>query len=145
MPWYLILKAIVDYLKIAKVADCIKMGYPEAESNGMDKDGYTVVYVGRSHETNRNIYHGGEGTVTLEVGAYVNDNGKDFDTGYEKLSALESKVQEQIEEWASQDMPVKEIEIMEVQIDETAGNPYIARPTLGSFMALTAKWSKRTL
>lgn len=146
MPWYLILKSLYDYLLAANLADIMALGIPEAGSVGLEKAGQTAIYVARNHESNQDVYHGGTGKVTLEVGFFINDEGStDFANGYLLLSNLEKAAQTVIETWASQDMPCDTVEVIKVEINEAGGNPYCARPVIGSYLSITIDWSLRAL
>lgn len=143
MPWYLILKSLYDYLTEAHVADVIKLGIPEA--NSVMTESGAVVYLSRDSEINPNIYHGGEGSVNLELGFFVTDSDPDFGLGYKKLSDLEKAVQVELESWAAQDMPVAAVEVMHVSVNAAGGNVYCERPIIGSYLNIKIDWSLRTL
>ena len=143
MPWYLIIKSLYEYLKAANVADVLIIGIPEAGSIVLDEE-KTVLYLARVEESELNIYHGGEGQATIELGFFTASQDPDMSKGYEILNNVELKTQKVLEEWAAQAVPVEGMDTMRIRIGAAGGNPYVERPVIGSFIDLQVDWSLRT-
>lgn len=141
--WYPIITSIKNYLNSldTPIADSVVLGLPEARP----EVGKSVVYLCRLDEEYPDVYHGGEGSVNIEIGCFLTYTGTDMGDGYSALDALEQKLRDSVFAWANQSMPTDNPEIMQVSVVKSGGQPFEERPTIGSFMEFRIDWSKRTL
>lgn len=144
MPWKTLLDSLYDYIKLHSAADYVKKGLPEDVS--IVKNNETLVGIARGTEQWHSAYDGGDGEVTLYLNFCTRNDSPDMDDSYDALDALEKDVVDVIRAWAEQDTPAGEtIDVMQVQLKNGGGDPYLQRPHVGSYLDVVIDWSRREM
>jgi len=143
MPWKLILDSLYDYLKAHKASDLLLKGF--ADAGGINIADKTITCLTRGSESYDSVYDGGEGTCTIYIDMFAQYQSVDMSDGYAIINDLEKNVIGCVKDWASQNMPCEQVEVMEVRITNSGGNTDVERPIIGSYIAIDVDWSMRTL
>lgn len=130
MAWFDILKYLQAELKKQKAAQEIKLGAydPRAIKN---TDGIILLMRGNEQPDNDSDMVDYE-TITLYLECWIRYDGTELYVGYEKLAALESKVDAVLQKIRTVSGKVtNNIQLMDIQVSRKTGDPGGLRPLYG--------------